>query len=351
LVGEKGQGTVRLVKAGEENAKLIQDLPTYTRSVTASDLGKSITLLVYEETQDSNAFLTDKYTYYAFRYTIGMSKDGGLEAYLEYVSKGECGERDENGKPDFNKDTDYNSFIGKSYLHRNRDKQKTDEKAILKNVMLKIDLSADKTWLNYDGTTTPPTGAKVTFELYADGVTTGKTVTIDGAVDANLTATSTNGEWTAWKATWKGLPVYQSDADGQLVKDDQGNYVKIAYTVKETNWELPAENYASYVSDAETTPVAATSTKPATIQNKQETGELTISKSVESDVTADKTQKFEFTVTLTDESINHTFDTDVEGTNVTFTALPATWERVCSISGVCLCTPTLYAEMVSFVSG
>lgn len=47
----------------------------------------------------------------------------------------------------------------------------------------KIEATAVKAWLNADGTNTPPSGASVTFELFADGVTTGKTVTLNGKVD------------------------------------------------------------------------------------------------------------------------------------------------------------------------
>ena len=74
-----------------------------------------------------------------------------------------------------------------------------------------------------------------------------------------------------------------------------------------------------YTSPALTTPVEVAEGETATIQNKQETGDLTISKGVESDVTADKNQEFEFNVALTSTpAITHTFNTNKAGVTVEF---------------------------------
>ena len=108
------------------------------------------------------------------------------------------------------------------------------------------DISATKAWINPDLTTNAPDGAKVTFELYADTVATGKTVELDGktlaeeieAIRADDTKTEEEktaaiealestlyGEFTAWKAEWKSLPKYS----------DVVNKTLISYTVKETS--------------------------------------------------------------------------------------------------------------------
>ena len=77
------------------------------------------------------------------------------------------------------------------------------------------EVSVTKAWRNIDGTTAAPAGASVVFELYADGTTTGKTITLDGTVD-------TNGETAAWVATFEDLPI-QNDSGEDIV-----------YTVKES---------------------------------------------------------------------------------------------------------------------
>ncbi|MGN0709774.1 MAG: Cna B-type domain-containing protein, partial [Anaerovoracaceae bacterium] len=77
-------------------------------------------------------------------------------------------------------------------------------------------VSASKAWINADGTTDAPSGAQVTFELYKNGDTTGKTITLDGKADEN-------GEKEPWEAAFD-----------DLAKVD-GNGNDITYTVKETS--------------------------------------------------------------------------------------------------------------------
>ena len=83
-----------------------------------------------------------------------------------------------------------------------------------KQGMVKTSVYATKAWKNADGTTTAPNGVSVTFELYADGSACGKTVTLDGETDSD-------GESTAWVASFTNLDKY--DEDGNL----------ITYTIKE----------------------------------------------------------------------------------------------------------------------
>lgn len=78
-----------------------------------------------------------------------------------------------------------------------------------------VAVSASKAWLNNDGSAEAPEGAEVTFELYANGEPTGKTVKLDGTIDAD-------GETQTWTAEWTNLEKY--DADGN----------EIAYTISET---------------------------------------------------------------------------------------------------------------------
>ena len=84
------------------------------------------------------------------------------------------------------------------------------------NTQISTVVEATKAWLNADGTDAPPTGASVVFELFADGESTEKTVTLDGVVDEN-------GEIVAWKASFTGLAKYQEDGT-----------TEVNYTVKET---------------------------------------------------------------------------------------------------------------------
>ncbi len=86
-------------------------------------------------------------------------------------------------------------------------------------------VSATKQWATANGDTlTPPVGSSVVFTLFANGASTGNTITLDGEPDGN-------GEAEAWVATFADLPV----------KDDSGN--AITYTVEETQG---VEGYTAY---------------------------------------------------------------------------------------------------------
>ena len=121
------------------------------------------------------------------------------------------------------------------------------------------EVSAFKKWVDPDlNEMTPPEGATVTFELFADGVATGKKVVLIGkkvqdqidTINANTEMTDdekaaaiahlrslTYGELTtAWKAEWKDLPKYnyaEITVIPEVTPDETPN-VPIVYTVKET---------------------------------------------------------------------------------------------------------------------
>lgn len=107
--------------------------------------------------------------------------------------------------------------------------------------------NALKAWVNADGTNTAPQGGKVTYTLYADGVETEYTVTLDGTPE---TAPEVTGgyESAAWKAEFVNLPKYKT-----------GTTTEIVYTIAETT------TYPGYTTST-TDPVAS----GETITNTQE---------------------------------------------------------------------------------
>lgn len=134
------------------------------------------------------------------------------------------------------------------------------------------EVSASKNWVNpNEGPMAPPDGATVTFELFADGEATGKTVVLDGttiadqinvinaiqddtvmteeqkaAEIARLQALTFGELTTAWKAEWKNLQKYKyevidetSDEPPEEPADETEEEpvkepIEIKYTVKET---------------------------------------------------------------------------------------------------------------------
>ncbi|MBR2556721.1 MAG: Cna B-type domain-containing protein, partial [Aeriscardovia sp.] len=103
--------------------------------------------------------------------------------------------------------------------------------ATITNTAPTVDIQATKEWLNEDGTKTPPSGAKATFTLYADGEKTDKSIVLDGTVD-------TNGETAEWVATFSGLQKYKVVEEKTTGEDGEeiitSKIVEIVYTVDET---------------------------------------------------------------------------------------------------------------------
>ena len=216
-----------VANAKDKQQAAITNLPTCSVNVKASDLGDVITLLVVEDTRSDEKVIADENTYLEFQYVVGLGADGGLTAYLKKVSKGTY-QRKADGIPDFSVDVKEYVYRNKTYYHRNTSPVEPED-AVFNNIMTYQELSADKTWIRADGsTTTPPKGAKVVFELYADGKATGRRIELDGVPDPN-------GEFEAWTATWKDIDIYRKDQDGKpyKAKDTDEDYVKIQYSVKE----------------------------------------------------------------------------------------------------------------------
>ena len=149
--------------------------------------------------------------------------------------------------------------------------------------------TAAKAWVNADGTATPPAGTSVTFELYADGTETGKTVRLNGKKDvpeepgASEETIETAGnsaeafESPAWTATWSNLQKYAYNEDGS--KDHE-----IVYTIRELTDSIPA----GYVVDYGTNGDGHAKTEAengGTITNKQLSTELEILKVDAKDMT------------------------------------------------------------------
>ena len=156
---------------------------------------------------------------------------------------------------------------------------------------------AKKAWKNADGSTTAPSGASVVYTLYANSEATKYTVTLDGTADASAPDVTGGYESEPWKAMFVHLP--EVDKDGK----------KITYTIAETT------GYDLYMASTEE-PVES----GETITNIRITGDLEVTKTVVSKVEGDDKAAFEFTVTLSDTTIEGTYG------DMTFTAGKATFK-------------------------
>ena len=95
------------------------------------------------------------------------------------------------------------------------------DKLTVYNKQKTVTVDADKQWVNYDGTTTPPAGAKVVITVFANGEKKWS-VTLDGDPEKRELLPPFAIESRAWHAKFAGLPEY----------DEKGN--KITYTIEET---------------------------------------------------------------------------------------------------------------------
>ena len=128
------------------------------------------------------------------------------------------------------------------------DEETSTATATITNTAPTTTVSANKAWLNADGTTEAPAGAKVTFTLYKDGVITSpaETVELDGTEDES-------GETTEWIATFSNLQKYK------IVNNEP---VEIVYTI----FEEDSGKWIGY-DRVNTTPVA----NGGIITNQQQT--------------------------------------------------------------------------------
>lgn len=146
----------------------------------------------------------------------------------------------------------------------------------------KTQAAAIKAWANVDGSSIPPAGAGVTFELYADGMATGKTVLLNGKEDVEadpadmqelITAAGNSAdayESPAWTAVWKNLQKYTYNADETVDHE-------IIYTIREVPDSIPEGYTADYGTDDEDQPKTE-AVNGGTITNRQLSASLEILK-------------------------------------------------------------------------
>ena len=146
----------------------------------------------------------------------------------------------------------------------------------------KTTATAIKAWLNADHTTTPPAGASVIFELYADGAATGKTVKLNGKKDVpenpgtseETIETAGNSaeayESVPWTAAWSNLQKYTYQEDGTTDHE-------IVYTIREVPDSIPEGYAADYGTEGGSQPETEVE-NGGTITNKQLTTSLDILK-------------------------------------------------------------------------
>ena len=157
-----------------------------------------------------------------------------------------------------------------------------DSSTITNTEKEKTQATAEKVWSNADGSATPPAGASVTFELYADGAATEKTVTLNGKKDvpenpgASEETIEDAGnsedayESPAWKALWSNLQknVYLDNGTIDHV---------IVYTIREVPESIPEGYEADYGTDGGGQP-RTEAADGGTITNRQLTTSLEIIK-------------------------------------------------------------------------
>lgn len=148
-----------------------------------------------------------------------------------------------------------------------------------------INIPVEKMWEDSNDNFDHRPGS-ITVELYADGVATGKTLELKPTILENLLNVFTSGN-AGWSGKFENLPKFNSD--GEL----------ITYTVKEvvdpnSNWE---QYYSISYGEKDDGTQVITNTAH---------GRLEVSKTVEGDG-GDPEKAFEFTVTLSDDTINGTY--------------------------------------------
>jgi len=164
-------------------------------------------------------------------------------------------------------DNDFRPDLNMWFADENDNRLDPQPSGIVFNNRKRIGITAEKEWLNIDGTTTPPENAKVTLTLFqqlgeGEATATEYHVVLDGeADDAPAEYNYVGGyESEPWKVSFVGLPSY-----GKV--NDEGEWIKITYTVAET------EGHTGYT---------ATPADPVEdggmITNTQDSGSLRITK-------------------------------------------------------------------------
>jgi len=193
-------------------------------------------------------------------YEFANTVDGGTYIYTYEIVEKTIGSEEVTVSPVYGTEDPPLLYNGQTSQYLVKWEEQTDGTLKFTNKKKETtEVSAFKKWVDPDlNEMTPPEGATVTFELFADGVATGKKVVLIGkkvqdqidAINANTEMTDdekaaaiahlrslTYGELTtAWKAEWKDLPKYnyaEITVIPEVTPDETPN-VPIVYTVKET---------------------------------------------------------------------------------------------------------------------
>ena len=225
--------------------------------------------------------------YYTYYYTISEISVNGEQVHP-------------SGTTTFGSTEDFNVSIDQDNMTiTNTEKEKTHVTAV-------------KAWLNADGSTVAPSGASVTFELYADEAATGNKVVLNGKEDVAdnptdsqelMTAAGNSGnahEAPAWTAAWSNLQKYAYKEDGTVDHE-------IAYTVKETEDSVPEGYEVDYGTGGDSQPKTE-ATDGGTITNRQLSTYLDVFK-VDADGMATPLEGAGFELRRIDPSGPHYLDT------------------------------------------
>ena len=257
-----GQGTVTGGRDGQPKAISFDTINL--GEMYAKDIGKTFTYLVAEvDPHDENMIVPGTYLAYTVAIVTEWDDKNKKETLGTDILRIEKGTILADGSFEFDNEFD-GEIVEEAVNNNNFGRIRTEVTAadtVFHNYSTKTELSASKQWLRYNGSSMPPDGAKVVFELYADGMATGKTIELDGRADPS-------GEFAAWTATWKDLDVYRRNADGLFERNEDGGYIRIEYAVKEIS-VTPADRF-SVIEELIPTAVNA----PAVFLNK-ETGSFT----------------------------------------------------------------------------
>ena len=257
-----GQGTVTGGRDGQPKAISFDTINL--GEMYAKDIGKTFTYLVAEvDPHDENMIVPGTYLAYTVAIVTEWDDKNKKETLGTDILRIEKGTILADGSFEFDNEFD-GEIVEEAVNNNNFGRIRTEVTAadtVFHNYSTKTELSASKQWLRYNGSSMPPDGAKVMFELYADGMATGKTIELDGRADPS-------GEFAAWTATWKDLDVYRRNADGLFERNEDGGYIRIEYAVKEIS-VTPADRF-SVIEELIPTAVNA----PAVFLNK-ETGSFT----------------------------------------------------------------------------
>ena len=206
----------------------------------SSMVGKTRTFLVVENAPGNSVMAPAKYFAFTVAYTTEWDAENKKEIIGAETLKIEIG-RIIDGYYEYD-----NVLSGKVYdsatptENFGRIREEVGE-AVFQNFAPFTNLTAEKVW-DYLGQNTAPEGGEVVFELYADGVATGRRITLNGTADTDLDIDGDgkddhDGAIEAWKAQWANVPLYRVDAEGHYYKahDYDDDYVHIEYSIVEVS--------------------------------------------------------------------------------------------------------------------